>query len=50
MIDDETFVKAINASPYTIRLADKLSVSLTTIRRWKEGKNLPHQALREPIS
>ena len=30
-------------------LADELSVSLPTVQRWAEGKNLPHRAMCPPI-
>jgi DNA-binding transcriptional regulator YiaG len=30
-------------------IADGLLVSRPTVNRWKNGKNLPHQALRKPI-
>ena len=33
----------------TRELADEFSVSLPTLERWREGKNLPHQAMAEPI-
>ena len=31
------------------RLADELNVSLTTIKLWKTGKNLPHPIIAETI-
>jgi hypothetical protein len=30
-------------------LASLMRVSIPTIRRWSEGKNLPHEALREAV-
>src|SRR5438105_15926549 len=32
------------------QIADELMVSRPTVSRWKAGKNLPHRALRGPIS
>lgn len=50
MITDEEFIACIRASKLTIsELANAVSVSQPTIRRWRSGMNLPHQAVRESI-
>lgn len=47
MIMDEEFVGLLNASERGVsEIANALSVSLPTVRRWKAGTNLPHQAMR----
>lgn len=47
---DEDFVKLINESGLSeAELAGAISVSRPTIRRWKAGKNLPHNLVRLSI-
>ena len=53
-ITDEEFQNAVkqyigNDEEKARELADALLVSLPTIRRWANGKNLPGQAMRGPI-
>lgn len=49
-MSDEQFVLMIQSVKLDEGvLADKLSVSLPAIRRWKAGRNLPHQAIRAAI-
>ena len=51
IMKDIDFTELINNCSLTeIELASSISVSLPTIRRWKEGKNLPHNLVREAIS
>lgn len=50
-IDDTTFRDRIHnaARGGEQWVADLLSVSMPTIRRWSGGGNLPYQAMRKPI-
>jgi hypothetical protein len=32
-----------------VNLADTLNVSVPTVRRWKEGKNLPHARMANSV-
>jgi len=34
---------------YIVKLADELKVSQSTINRWRNGRNLPHPNIAEPI-
>ncbi|TSC59667.1 MAG: hypothetical protein LiPW15_687 [Parcubacteria group bacterium LiPW_15] len=51
-IDDKKFVDAINSclKDYSVGdVASAVCVSVPTVRRWVNGGNLPHQAMRAPI-
>ena len=51
-IGDKEFVDAINSclKNYSVGdIASAILVSVSTVRRWARGDNLPHQAMREPI-
>ena len=53
MIDTafQQMIQAALEDGFSVRsLADGLSVSLPTIRRWKDGTNLPGQALRRAVT
>ena len=52
--DDETFRRMIERSVlvlelYDGELADALKVSRPTVNRWRNGRNLPHPVMRNPI-
>jgi DNA-binding transcriptional regulator YiaG len=54
MISDANFTAMIRVALRTTgtvswELGDFLGVSRLTVERWTEGRNLPYQALREPI-
>ena len=52
-MSDEEFQLAINILVDKMsveQLADELLVSLPTIRRWSEGKNLPRRMTRQGIA
>ena len=49
-IFDESFVKAVRLFYMNdADFADKIGVSRATIERWRQGLNLPTQALRRAI-
>ena len=50
MITDTEFVETLrNSKLTTVELADGLGVSQPTIRRWRNGRNLPYMAMRPSI-
>lgn len=51
VIPDDEFVRIVLSSRRpSDKLADELSVSGPTVRRWMAGRNLPYQAMRLVIT
>jgi hypothetical protein len=50
MVTDTEFINALrSAKMSTVELADGLGVSQPTIRRWRNGRNLPYSPMRPAI-
>jgi len=52
MIEDKQFALTVSAAAQQVgaqTLADRLSVSRPTVKRWIEGRNLPMPAMRVAV-
>lgn len=55
LLDDDEFQRIIREAQTILEMtereiADQLSVSRPTVNRWKNGKNLPYNAMRKYVS